>query len=307
MFTFCLFSADTTSGAKQREKKKKPYRPCPYCHAFKSALSDRIKRCHSKEEVVKKALLLRKSARIRAFSLMRKEGIMQQKNKEENGIIRENEPRSTTAGKLIYCSKCNGSICSKLFSEHQKSSMSSDATKSCALPQSMPTDLFCEPGENRDYQREILDTFRHDAVGQLCITDSLISGFGNREYKFIRNQEDKKEEVATLKTDMRRLGNLYTCFKEQCREASVATSSSIDMFKRTNFEILEYTIHTLSTEYDGTVNNVLKLGLGYILPNVCKYLHGKFLIKGEDAEALETDRFLIVLNYQWGSLFGVAE
>ena len=61
MFTFCLFSADTTSGAKQREKKKKPYRPCPYCHAFKSALSDHIKRCHSKEEVVKKALLLRKS------------------------------------------------------------------------------------------------------------------------------------------------------------------------------------------------------------------------------------------------------
>ena len=90
MFTFCLFSADTTSWAKQREKKKKPYRPCPYCHAFKSALSDHIKRCHSKEEVVKKALLLRKSARIKAFSQMRQDGIMHQKNKEENGIIREN-------------------------------------------------------------------------------------------------------------------------------------------------------------------------------------------------------------------------
>ena len=239
---------------------------------------------------MKKALLLRKSARIRAFRQMRKDGIMQQKNKEENGIIRENEPCSDNL-KLIYCSKCIGSICSKLFSQHRKSCMSSDATKSSALPQSMPTDLFCEPGENRDYQREILDTFRHDAVGQRCITDSLISGFGNREYKFIRNQEDKKEKVATLKTDMRRLGNLYTCFKEKCRESSVATSTSMDMFKRTHFEILEYTIHTLTAEYDGTVNNVLKLGFGYILRNVCKYLHGKFLIKGEDAEALETDIF----------------
>ena len=104
--------------------------------------------------------------------------------------------------------------------------MSADATS--ALPQSMTTDLLCEPGDNADYQR----TFRRYEIGRLCIADKLIVGFGNREYKTIRNHQDKKEERrSTLKNDMRPLGNLYACIKVKCQDSSVDTSSPMDMLK----------------------------------------------------------------------------
>ena len=233
--------------------------------------------------------------------------VKEKKKKSENvHMLRERKPNSTKGGKLIYCSKCFGFICSKYFSQHRKKCMSTDATST--LPQSMPTELFCEPGENADYQREILRTFRLDEIGQLCIADKLIVGFGNREYKTIRNHQDKKEERrTTLKNGMRRLGNLYARFKVICQDQSVETSSSIDMFKRNNFKILEDTIYKLTTDDDGKVKSGLKLGFGYILRKVCKYLHGEFLINGEDAEALEIDRFSAVLNYHWSTLFGDAE
>ena len=79
------------------------------------------------------------------------------------------------------------------------------------------------------------------------------------------------------------------------------------MFKRINFTILEDTIYTLTTENGDNVKNGLKLGFGYVLKSVCKYLHGEYLIHGKDAEASEIDRFLAVLNYHWASLFGDAE
>ena len=75
-------------------------------------------------------------------------------------MVRERKPNSTKGGKLIYFSKCFGFICSKYFSQHRKKCMSADATST--LPQSMPTGLFCEPGDNADYQREMLRTFRRD-------------------------------------------------------------------------------------------------------------------------------------------------
>ena len=106
---------------------------------------------------------------------------------------------------------------------------------------------------------------------------------------------------------MRRLGNLYACFEVKCQDSSVDTSSSMDMFKRNNFKILEDTIYTLTTDDYGKVKNGLKLGFGYILRKVCKYLQGEFLINGEDAKAFEIDRFSAVLNYHWRTLFGDAE
>ena len=90
----------------------------------------------------------------------------------------------------------------KILQSASKKCISADATST--LPQTMPTGLFCEPGDNADYQREMLRTFRRDDIGRLCIADKLIVGFGNREYKTIRHHQDKKEERrSTLKNGMR--------------------------------------------------------------------------------------------------------
>ena len=232
--------------------------------------------------------------------------LLKQEKKGSVNLIRERKPRSNKSGKLIYCSECHGFLSSKYFSSHRKNCMSNDTTST--IPQSMPTTLFCETGDDKDYQREILRTFHQDEIGKLCITDKLIVGFGHREFKTIRNHKDKKQERRTsVKSNMRRLGVLYHCFKQKCHDSSVDTSSAIDMLKRKNFKILEDTIYSLTTENGEKVKNGLKVGLGYVIRKVCKYLHGEYLIQEKDADAAEIDRFLAVLNYHWGSLFGDAE
>ena len=231
--------------------------------------------------------------------------ILKSGKKESVNLLRERQPQSKQTGSLVYCSECHGFVSSKFFSRHRKNCMSVDAS---TIPQSMPTLLVCDAADNGDYKRDILKSFQQDAVGKLCVTDKLIVSFGNREFKTIRTHKDKQAERRTaLKTKMRRLGTLYDCFKRKCHASSVEISSAFDMFKRTNFKILEDTIYTLTTENGDKVKNGLKVGFGYVLKSVCKYLHGEYLIQGKDDEATEIDRFLAVLNYHWASLFGDAE
>lgn len=314
-------SSDAVYSSGEAGKKQKPYRPCPYCNAFKSDLSDHITRKHADEDVVKRALSLPKYERIRAFRQLKKEGIMKanmqtlrSRKKENVKLLRERRPQPKQTGELeekpprslvVYCSGCHGFVSSKYFARHRKNCTSIDSN---IIPQSMPTSLLFSASDDEDYKRDILSSFQQDAIGNLCVTDELIVSFGNREFKKIRTQKDKQiERRVTLKTKMRRLGTLYDCFKRKCRASSVEVSSAVDMFKRTNFTILEDSIYSLTSENGDKVKNGLKVALGYVLKNVCKYLHGEYLIQGKDAEAAEINRFLAVLNFYWGSLFGDAE
>ena len=290
-----------------QEKEKKPYRPCPYCNAFKSDLTDHIKRKHKHEDNVQRALSLPDSLRIKAFRQLKKEGIMKanmqllkSEKTESVDLLRERKSKLQSTGRLVYCSECHGFISSKQFYKHRKNCMSVEAS---TVPQSIPASFVCNPSDDECYVRDILRSFHQDAIGKLCVSDELIVGFGRREFKTIRTRKDKQaERRAALKAKMRRLGMLYDCFKTKS-----GASSAFDMFKRTNFNILEDTIHTLTTENGDRVKNGLRVGLGYVLKSVCKYLHGEYLIKGKDADALEIDRFLSVLNFHWTSVFGEAE
>ena len=312
-------SSDADNLSEEAEKKRRPYRPCPYCHAYKSDLSDHIIRKHADEEVVKRALTLPRYERIRAFRQLKKEGIMKanmqilrSSNEESVKILRERQPQSKQTGKVednqrpvVYCSECHGFVSSKYFARHRKNCMSVDTS---TIPQSIPASLLNNASDNEDYKRDILRSFQPDAIGKLCVTDELIVGFGYREFKAIRTQKDKHvERRTTLKTKMRRLGTLFDCFKRKCCASSVDASSAVDMFKRSNFTILEDTIYTLTSENGDKVKSGLKVAFGYILKNVCKYLHGEYLIQGKDAQATEINRFLAVLNYHWASMFGDAE
>ena len=276
-------------------------------------------RKHADEDVVKRALTLPRYERIRAFRQLKKEGIMKanmqilRSSKEESvKILREQQPQSKQTGKVednqrpvVYCSECHSFVSSKYFARHQKNCMSVDTS---TIPQSIPASVLNNASDNEDYKRDILRSFQPDAIGKLCVTDELIVGFGYREFKAIRTQKDKHvERRTTLKTKMRRLGTLFDCFKRKCCASSVDTSSAVDMFKRSNFTILEDTIYTLTSENGDKVKSGLKVAFGYILKNVCKYLHGEYLIQGKDAEATEINRFLAVLNYHWASMFGDAE
>lgn len=105
-------------------------------------------------------------------------------------FIRKREQRLGKLDKLVYCSRCYAFVSTKYFGKHRKICMSNEATST--LPQAIPPMLFCEPGDKIDYLREILRTFRKDTIGKICVTDELIVGFGDREFKTIRNHKDKK-------------------------------------------------------------------------------------------------------------------
>ena len=292
---------------------KKPYRPCPYCLVFKSALSNHLQRKHKDEEAVKRALSLPRQQKIRCLANLKKDGIMKanmqilKKGKKEKGkLIRERKPKSAES-KLVYCSECHAFLSSKYFFNHKKLCMSNTFTGS--IPQCMPADLHCDTSNDQDYSKEILRSFHQDEVGKICISDELILGFGHREYKTIRNHKNKKQEKrSAIKAKMRRLGVLYYCFKQKCHKAKVETTSAIDMLKRKNFNLLEDTIYTLTADDKGEMKkNGLKVDYGYIIIKVSKYLHGEYLVQEKDEDAAEIDRFLTVFRFHWGAMFSDAE
>ena len=300
------------AGAVPPERKKtKPYRPCPFCLKFRSRLSSHIQKKHSEELEVKAAKRLPEQDKNRALALLKKKGIMkanirllqEEKNGKDIKLIRE---RSQGSGNLVYCSKCYAFVAKRYFHRHRRACDLNEI--STIAPEGIKPAFSAVPGMSEDFTVEILKPFLQDEVGKICITDNLIVGYGHREFQNLKQKPDKKDERRIhLRSDMRNLGRLFKQFKETCKENSVESTSALDMFQRKYFTYLQSAVNTLSVKEDGGIKSGLKISLGYLLKKVSKYIHGDYLIQGKEEEALQIERFLAVLKFHWGFMFGDAE
>ncbi|PIK40701.1 hypothetical protein BSL78_22456 [Apostichopus japonicus] len=166
------------------------------------------------------------------------------------------------------------------------------------------------PGQNlSEFEQEILTRFRSDEVGEICRTDPVIVSIGQRLWDKGRNKADKKTEVRkSVMSDMRRIASLYGYFKEQHQihgEGSLSIGTARDMFERKSFNSLKEAI----AAYTGDGEELklgLKLGIYYLLKKCCKIVKATHLVKHEDKEAEEIDRFVAVLELNYNFVFGDA-
>ena len=124
-----------------------------------------------------------------------------------------------------------------------------------------------------------------------------------------KQEEDKNTEVRkSVMTDMRRLCSLFVDFKDVWtqQKKSSAMPEIKDMFKRTNFPVLEETIFNNSSD-NGKVKPGLKIALAYVLKTASKIMKASFLMDDKDEEAAEIDKFVAVLNLNHNYVFGDAQ
>ena len=313
---FIIFAAEKFQGTPKKEdcpkkKNRKPHRPCLYCSAMRSRLTDHLKKKHTKESDVKAAMRLPQQDRDRAFAALRKKGILKAnmkllKTEKQSSPVKLIRERRRGSDNVLYCSKCYTFVSKQYFHRHRRLCYSNET--SVTAPEGIPSVFCCVTEISEEFKKEILISLYQDEVGKICTSDKLILGFGCREFNNMQQKKDKKDEKkASLRTDMRILGRLYKRFEEICTEKKIECDSSADMFERKNFKSLEATIIDLCARGDGGSKAGLKLSIGYLLKKVSKYIHGECLITGKEDEALQIERFLAVLNFHWKLLFGDAE
>ena len=79
-----------------------------------------------------------------------------------------------------------------------------------------------------------------------------------------------------------------------------------DMFKRTNFRVLEEAILNNSSD-NGKVKPGLKIALAYVLKTASKIMKASFLMDDKDEEAAGIDKFVADLNLNHNYVFGDAQ
>ena len=301
-------------GVRSSSTKQKPHRPCVYCGLFYSKLSAHLINKHQGEPEVKQAVLLPKQDRTRALAVIRKQGIWkvnldQMKSKddlstESPAFLRE---RVQSKGPVVYCSLCKGFFAKNYYYRHRKYCSVYQYTTSSALP--LNPDDMCTPKVTASFKAKILSKFHNSEAGNLCRTDTLIYSFGLNEFKNIEAKKSKKDEKRqSLMSDMRRLAHLYLEFKEILQQTEKCDDlSSLSLFERTKFKVLWEAIIAMSTKEDGALKAGLKIGIGYLLKRVIKFLNGEYLIQMKDKEADEIMRFRNVLIFFWPVVFGDAE
>ncbi|KAJ8018484.1 hypothetical protein HOLleu_43501 [Holothuria leucospilota] len=301
-----------TGKSKQPAKYKKPDRKCPFCGKYYvEKLTRHIKLVHKDEERVKRACELPKQEMENAFALMKKEGILQanQLQMKTDNPEYEREKRTTIENPLVICGLCKGFYASKFFKRHKTICQGDSCLQACSVPVSLVTPEFKVNQNISEFQREILCRFRSDEVGEICRNDPVIVSIGKRLWDKGRNKEDKKLEVRkSVMSDMRRLGSLYQCFKEQHvihGTSSLKIGTARDMFQRGNFDCLSEAISAY-TEDGCELKSGLKIGLYYLLKKACKIVKATHLVQRQDGEASEIDSFVAILELNQNFLFGDA-
>jgi len=104
-----------------------------------------------------------------------------------------------------------------------------------------------------------------------------------------------------VRTDMRRLAQLYVGFNEK-----VTNAKPEDMFVRSNFRMLEAAIEKCTESVDTGEKSGLKIALYYLLKKAAKNLKASYLMDDEDDKAAEIDKFVHVLALNENILFGSA-
>lgn len=235
---------------------------------------------HAKEQSVKDAIS--SDNRRKAFALLRNKGILQtnQKCPEKMEVIKTGKDSS----KLATCKTCLGSYCSTYFHRHIKScAKTAKAVPTVALSLSTKVEGF----------GEILASFQHNIIGDICRSDETLRYIGERLYLKDKSRVDKQMEVKkSVMADMRCLARIF----HNAKLKSDDIDSVGDMFKRENFSSLREAIEDITTE-DCKLKYGLKTSIYYLLHKSAKVLEGRALetTNGESV-ATEMRHFQTILK-----------
>ncbi|XP_063398655.1 uncharacterized protein LOC134683344 isoform X2 [Mytilus trossulus] len=306
----------SSTGEKSKSTRSKPYRPCPFCGLLMARLSNHILRKHKDIPEVKVLKRLPHQDQVKQMANLRKEGIWkanldQVKKMEDEGSqaeVKYFKEREHGAGQLAYCSLCKGFLTKSYYKRHRSTCTAVESTTTTA--KALDPVHIASPKFTSSFNFDVLAKFHNSEVGNLCRTDNLITSFGLQMYRNVEAKKSKKEEKRkSVMSDMRRLAHLLLEFRKQCEiNGDAEAKSAVNMFDRGNFHSLESSILALTiNEETGHTKAGLKIGYGYLIKRVIKYLTGEFLIQKKDAEVDEIKRFGDLLEFCWPGIFGDAE
>lgn len=109
-------------------------------------------------------------------------------------------------------------------------------------------------------------------------------------------------------TDMRRLGHVFTYFREVFEKQNLGTATVTDMFKQEHLDILHdaYADYTSSKGVDGREKSGLQIAVYYLLTKAAKTLKVFYLIRRDNTKANETAQFLDILRESKDTFIGGA-
>jgi hypothetical protein len=294
---------------------KRRERPCLYCGVLIKTLTRHLAKVHKAEPRVQTALALPLKSRNAFFNQLKREGI-----KKHNLSLMSTRPsavqcergfRVVESQEITVCGKCSGFFSRNAFYKHKKIC----TNEVPLLPTSIPGAIFLAADTvDEDFRAEILSKFLRDSVGILCSSDSTLVQFGQRMFYKLRAKKDKKTEVKrSVMSDMRRIGSLFLCFKEECKKLLGAEAPANvevkDLVCRSMFPALESAIYRCTDASDSNqMKSGLKIGLYYLLKKLAKVVKTSYLVAKppEDAKATEVDQFLGVLALNYNFIFGDA-
>ncbi|XP_060554702.1 uncharacterized protein LOC132715677 isoform X3 [Ruditapes philippinarum] len=292
-------------------KSRKPSRPCPFCGKFRTKLTEHIKKKHKNEKDVQEAMSLPTQERNEKFSLFKKAGIFR-----ENIKIMRNSDRTHSAKliperrhqqkQLVTCLSCKAFLSKEQFYKHKKLCNKFSCTR--PSPNCVNSYHLAKSGNNEIknlYASEIIDRFHDDEVGKICKNNEEIGKYGFKKFiSYGVNNAKKDEKRKSTMSTMRQIARLYLEVKEYMKNHSLQNEISVkDMFTRRNMKYIKEVIH--ERKQVTTVDS--QLFLGNSIKKFVRFLYDQMTNEGLDADAVEADRFLTSLRYNWSELFGESE
>jgi len=272
----------------------RPSRPCQFCGKFKVRLTRHIRNVHKFEE---KVTQIKKEANEQrgAFQQFKRTGIMDY-NQQIAGckgtkLLRERLSKNNCSA--VVCDACSGVFNRHWFSSHKRRC----PAKGCCKPNPVAASAFlssCDVSE--DFKKDILSKFTNDEVGQLCQQDQTIIMIGCKLFRRVKSRQDKRVEVRrAVMTDMRRLGHVFTHFRDVFEKHNLGTATVPDMFKQEHLDILDEAC-AMYTSSKGKEKSGLQIAVYYLLIKAAKTLKVFYLIRREKTKANETAEFIDVLR-----------
>ena len=146
-----------------------------------------------------------------------------------------------------------------------------------------------------EFKKDILAVIRDDEIGKIAKTDPTILMVGSRLYEKVKRRFSKKGEVQScVRADMRRLSHLYMHFTSL--NPKNIHGNAVDMFIRSNFEVLKEAIEMYTNTNEKVQKSGLKAALYYLISGSVKKCMGHYLALDNDVAAKELSDFKVILE-----------
>ena len=193
----------------------------------------------------------------RAFEDIRKRGIYKEnvRRLQANNMNLICERSQGQDSKRVICTGCKGFYSKRRINRHKKLFCTRRASET---PRTIDLKKVPSVEVPHHFQENVLNHFRGDEVGTLCIKDPTILRIGMSLWAKNPKQTERKGVMA----EMRRLGRLL---KEMKVLSDDATLIGENIFEREHFKHLKEAISSLTTTESGEMKYGERVSIGYTL------------------------------------------